>query len=312
MLATIRRVWRRFVGRYIGRISTFVTVPGVLTLGGVAAAMLSIWADILLKEHLPNLPIKPFSASVAQTILSTLAGVAMTALSLVYSSVLVVFTLAAGTIAPRLLERFSDDRMSQIAVGSLGALFLHSLYSLAAVDRTPVLVPVLWAIFTASISVITLLMFVHRVSRRVTIDEEISNISNDLDRELRLSAARSNNLRITSLVRPEGPDAPLHATASGYINRIDFHELAEAAAECGGFVDFTSTVGDHVLKGDKIALVIAPDPKTLIAEAEALLVIGSRRTPGRGCTFFRRLAAGNRTPRALTGHQRQLHRHCLH
>ena len=285
MRGAARRLWQRFAGRHIGRISTFVTVPGILTLTGIGAAIVSIWADEQIARHGITLPLAPFSPETASSVLSTLSGVAMTALSLVYSTVLLVFTLAAGTIAPRLLERFSEDRMSQVAVGSLGALFLHALLSLAAIDGEPMLFPVLWAIFTASVSVMTLLIFIHRVSRRVTIDEEIASISSDLDKQLRLSASRSNNLAIADLVRPHGADAPVRATQSGYINKVDFHALAAAAADHGGFVDFDATVGDHVLKGDRLGLVIAPEPRPLAREAEALLVIGRRRTPEEDIRF---------------------------
>lgn len=285
MASPVARPVRKFTIQNIGRISSFVTVPGLLTLGGVVAAFLSLWLDALLVEHDIDTLLTPFTPEASRTILSTLAGVAMTALSLVYSTVLLVFTLAAGTIAPRLLERFSDDRMSHVAVGSLGALFLHALISLAAVNDEPMLIPVLWAILTASVSVMTLLIFVHRVSRRVTIDEEIANISNDLDKQLNLAAARSNNLPIADLVRPSGADAPVRATSSGYINKVDFAGLAEAAATSNGYVDFTQTVGDHVLKGDVIAIALGPDPKALAQEAEALLVVGNRRTPEEDIRF---------------------------
>lgn len=276
---------RRFTMQNIGRISSFVTIPGILTLGGILSALLCIWLDEVIAKNDIEIPLTYFPPEAARTVLSTLSGVAMTALSLVYSTVLLVFTLAAGTIAPRLLERFSDDRMSHVAVGSLGALFLHALISLASVDKEPMLVPVLWAIITASISVMTLLIFVHRVSRRVTIDEEISNISNDLDKQLKLAAQRSNNLPIADLVRPEGADAPVRATSSGYINKVDYSALSVAAAERNGYVDFTQTVGDHVLKGDVIAIALGADPKTLAAEAEALLVVGARRTPEEDIRF---------------------------
>ncbi len=92
-----------------------------------------------------------------------------------------MFTLAAGNIAPRLLDRFSDDRTNQIAVGLLGALFLHSLLSLAAQDGRPVFLTVAAAVVLAMLAVIMLLLFVDKVALRVTIDEEISAIAKGLD-----------------------------------------------------------------------------------------------------------------------------------
>ena len=63
----------------------------------------------------------------------------MTVISLVYSLTLVVFTLAAGNIGPRLLETFTGNRVNQSTIGLLGATFLYSLLLLYAVsdDEVP-------------------------------------------------------------------------------------------------------------------------------------------------------------------------------
>lgn len=50
-----------------------------------------------------------FAPDTARNVLAVFAGGAITALSLTYSLVLVVFTLAAGNIGPRLLKRFTSE-----------------------------------------------------------------------------------------------------------------------------------------------------------------------------------------------------------
>lgn len=253
----------------------FVTIPGAISLMGIATGGATFWADFHL---LPQLDVRPFSAGAAETILSTLAGAAMSALTLVYSIVLVVFTLAAGTIAPRLLERFSHDRTNQIAVGSLGALFLHALVTLALSDRAEAFFSVLVGLAMALGSVLLLLIFVDRVARRVTIDEEIAEIADELDAEFARAAKRSAGLEAEALARPDGPVADIHAPRSGYVNGIDAASLAETACACGGFIDFTVDAGDPVLKGDLIARAIGGDAPSLAKAAVAAVSIGDRRT----------------------------------
>ena len=106
---------RRIIRAPLRLLRGFITIPGGISLLGVALALAAAWFEPEAGRY---------DEDATHTILSTLAAAAMTALSLIYSSVLIVFTLAAGNIAPRLLERFSQDRVNQIAVGALGALLL--------------------------------------------------------------------------------------------------------------------------------------------------------------------------------------------
>ena len=100
-------------------LSGCITVPGAVSLAGLILSVATIWAAEQILASDAKLGLRTYPLTVASDVLSTL--------SLVYSIVLVVFILAAGNIAPRLLDRFLDDRTNQIAVGLLGALFLHSL-----------------------------------------------------------------------------------------------------------------------------------------------------------------------------------------
>lgn len=245
-----------------------------------------------------------FSAETAASVFSTLAGAAMTALSLVYSIVLVVFTLAAGNIGPRLLERFSRDRTNQVAVGTLGALFLHSLFSLAAAGDHESLFPVAAACLLAGAAVILLLVFVDRVSSRVTIDDEIARIAADLDLQFRAEAAQAAEVEAGDLVRPQNPGTPIRTPKSGYVNRIAIRPLVARADRLGAFVDFAIRTGDHVLKGDVIGHATAGRSAEMAEEAAQALTIGPRRTAaGEICALFGQPAAGDRAAGALSGRQ---------
>lgn len=269
LLARIRR---------IAPFRNFVTFPGLISLSGVVIAAATVWADAYLVEQAKRLGLPMFSPAVAQTLLSTLAGAAMTALSLVYSIVLVVFTLAAGNIGPRLLERFSQDRVNQVAVGVLGALFLHSLFALAFAGAVDSFFSVAAACLLAALALLLLLVFVDKVSGRVTIDEEIARIATDLDRQFAREDARVSGVAAESLVRIDGPETAITAHHSGYINRIAIEVLIARAAQLDAFVDFSARAGDHVLKGDRIGVAMAGDHAAMAEAVAAALTFGSRRT----------------------------------
>lgn len=256
----------------------FITVPGAVSLAGMLLSLITIWADNYFYDVSRIIGVEPLSSDVSSAVLSTLAGAAMTALSLVYSIVLVVFTLAAGNIAPRLLDRFSDDRTNQIAVGTLGALFLHSLLSLAAQDGRPAFLTVAVAIALAVSSVLLLLLFVDKVARRVTIDEEIAAIADGLEASFTRRARLTAPIRREDVVRPMGEETVLRAPRSGYITEIDYLELAALAQRRQAFVDLTALPGDHLLKGDPLAHVIARDGEAMCDDVGAVIVMAGRRT----------------------------------
>lgn len=257
------------------RLGGFIAAPGAISLCGLATAA----ATILFDREAINLAWEyGVAPDIAREMLSTLAGAAMTALGLVYSITLVVFTLAAGSIAPRLLERFSQDRISHLAIGALGALFLHALTSLVFSSGGPVLAPVAVAGLMALSSILLLILFVDRIARRVTIDEEISAIARELDQRIAHMAATSSAVDRDELVLPQGDEVELRADTSGYVDTIAFTALAERAATHAGVVDFAISPGDHVLKGDPIGRVIGPDAETLAADALASVMFAGRRT----------------------------------
>ncbi len=268
----------RALAARLGRLLTLrglIAAPGAISLSGLALAA----AAILLDSAAPGLVFRwGLEPEPARAVLSTLAGAAMTALGLVYSITLVVFTLAAGSIAPRLLERFTKDRVSQLAIGALGALFLHALVSLALSPEGPSLAPPLLACLMALLAVMLLLVFVDRVARRITVDEEIDAIASGLDARIASMAGRSGALERRDLVLPAGPEVAVRAPASGYLESVAFEALAAAARARSGFLDFRVAPGDPVLKGDIVARALGPGAEALAAETRDCFAIGRRRT----------------------------------
>ena len=257
-------------------LSGFLTTPGLISLLGAGAAMVLVWIDTTCPELAKLSPVA-LDPQTSRALFGALAGAAMTALSLVYSVVLLVFTLAAGSIAPRLLERFSHDRQNQFAVGALGALFLYAVVALTFVDIAQF--AALGALALATLTILLLLIFVDHVARRVTIDEEIRAIAEELNDQFdRLAASSPGSFDPGALLRPEGREAPITAPVSGYLTALNTEALAEDAATLGGFVELSATPGDHVLAGARIGTAIAGEAEALAKAAPLQLVFGGRRT----------------------------------
>lgn len=278
----------RFLTAPFGIIRGFITVPGVISLGGLLLAVVTLWLDRLIElaDTGGNFSWLMLSNEAARQILSTVGSSAMAALSLVYSTVLVVFTLAAGTIAPRLLQRFSDDRTSHFAVGLLGATFLYCLMIMHAVDRGRVPeISMTVAMLLAVSSVIMLLVFVNNAARRVTIDEEIAAIGLQLDQHLDIATGQESKLLPEDVVRPDGPEFPIIAEGSGYVVRIRYEAMSGIAAAAGVFVDLSVLPGDFVIAGQRLGQVVGRYSQALEHKICRQVILDNSRTPAEDLRF---------------------------
>ena len=260
----------------------FLTIPGAISLSGLLVAIATWHLEAYLHdEHAGLVPaFLEVQADTAEAVFTVSAGASMSALVMVYSIVLLVYTMAASAIGPRLLQRFGDDRVSQVAVGSLGATFLYALQSLWMMDSdgsTDLTVAVGAAYMI--VSVLLLLLFVQRVSTRVTIDQEAAEIARALDRQIDDAIARSTPILSSELVLPEGDERKVHAPVDGYVDAIEPGQLLTAARAAGATVFYDVLPGDFVIKGAPIATVFNDPDQALDRAVTDALPLLSVRTP---------------------------------
>lgn len=233
-----------------------VTVPGSIVLSLWLVAVFSVLLDQWLRTdiYLKKINVLVVDYDTALSVLGTIATGAITTLSLVYSLMLVVFTLAAGNIAPRLLQRFTRDSVSQVTAGLLGGTFL---FSLSVLHQTrPDFVPglsIAIAFALSAISVLQLIYFVHEVSRSVTIDEEIAEISDGLEK--RLNKLISLEPDQASSIGKELPplNYEIFAHKSGYLTNLDEAELLSFAQKYDLKFSIVEKPGNFLLKGQCVA-----------------------------------------------------------
>ncbi len=232
------------------KLTTLWTVPSAIALSIGLSAFALVYLDRLLDPLSVIVGTDIFTAPTARGMLSIIAGGAMTALSLAYSLVLVVFTLAAANIGPRLLKRFTTDPVNQVTAGLLGGTFLYCVVVLLFV--APEDVPQT-AVFGSGllglIMVMQLIYFVRKVSRNVTIDDEIAAISQRLAYALAKRYETPDN-------REEDEDFSKtldheHETReAGYIGHIDEDLIIKTAADNECVVRLEKSSGGFLVKGE--------------------------------------------------------------
>ncbi len=204
------------------------TIPAIIafSIGALAPVLVLIESrfDLGVSEYF----ILQFNDESARSVLSAIAGAAITALSLTYSLVLVVFTLAAGNIGPRLLKRFSTETVNQVTAGLFGGTFLFALVAMAFVHSNFVpRITVGVAVLLSMLCVFQLIFFVRHVSESVSIDDEIAKITNRLGEALANYMKRVDEAGDVSEVDCE---QGLKAGSAGYIGAISEADLAGLAS----------------------------------------------------------------------------------
>ncbi|SOE18661.1 uncharacterized membrane protein [Hoeflea halophila] len=248
-------------------INGLLGVPGAIAIGLWMLAFPMIWVDTqytIIGDRLPFW--LAISAETARSLLTTIATAAITTLSMAYSIMLVVFTLAAGNIAPRLLQRFSRDRVNQITAGVLGGTFLYALTVLRA--SGPELRPefsIFMAFLLAALSVLQVIHFVHSVSRSVTIDAEVAKISEHLEKQVNALVVETGADRQD--LNESGLDTVLAARQSGYVTMLEEAELLRIARKHDTQIAVRVAPGDFVLTGQTLAVAGFGKNEEKIAEA---------------------------------------------
>lgn len=225
-----------------------LTVPTGIALSMVLLAYAVNWVDAAAGDALDGF-LPTFDRASADAILGVVATAAMTALSLAYSLVLVVFTLAAGNIGPRLLKRFTTEPVNQITAGILGGTFLFALFGMTFVNRRDVPdLTVTTAVALGIVSVLQLIYFVRHVSQSVTIDDEIAQISRRLTHALDAQLERAGGADDGIGEFPH----EIEADSAGYVGSVDEEALIALAAENDAAIRLEKKRGEFVLEGEAL------------------------------------------------------------
>jgi len=272
----------------------FLFIPGLLALWGACAAFFMVWIDSLgeVQGLLAGNSLLKISPDGARAVLGTIAGTMMTVISLVYSLTLVVFTLAAGTISPRLLESFTYNRTNQITIGLLGATFIYALIVLYITgDSQAPRAAVALAIVFALLSFFWLVYFVNDVASHIIIDNEIGRtertLRHSVDKALPEGDEADDEFPEGEAEARWGEPVPVRATAGGYIVSIDYEAIRDLAVEQDTFVKLEIRIGNFMLRDMAVAEVYGPAGRKddVATGVNRAIVVQPSRTPDSDILF---------------------------
>ncbi|HSH26597.1 MAG TPA: DUF2254 domain-containing protein, partial [Wenzhouxiangella sp.] len=180
-------------------------------------------------------------------LLSTLLTSMITLATLAISITMVVLTLAAGQLGPRLIRSFMADKRTQFMLGFFLATIVYLVAVLRAVnadlgtEESHHIVATVGAALSLG-CIVFLLFFVHHLGRSIVADTVIERVGLQLDATIEEMLTKSERAppepAPDSHVQEDG--AVFSLVRGGYVQAVDYDALVESAteAQCRVLLDF--------------------------------------------------------------------------
>ncbi len=227
----------------------------------------------------------------APQFLSNLVTAMITMATLVVSITMVVLTLAAQQLGPRLIRSFMSDRRTQATLGLFVGTVVYLLLVLRSTYGKTESVPnlaVTGGTVLMLLCVATLIVFVHHLAQSIIADNVIDRVGARLDADI------ARLLPEETAEQPEAPKdiekrgAPVALPNGGYVQAIDFLSIVNAAAQADAVVALDIRAGHHIIPGRNVAHVTPKKAATdgdLCHAIQSAVVIGRERTPVQDLEF---------------------------
>lgn len=265
-------------------------VPSAMSLAAVVLA----WAVLFrpLPDELETWWLYQGTGRDASDLLATLLSALIPMAALLVSITMVVLTLAAAQLGPRLIRNFMSDLQTQMTLGLFMGTIVYLLIVLSTLreDMAAAEVPRL-AVSTGTLlvlaSVTALLFFVHRLARSIISDTMIGRIGADLDGAVADQLPEEPEPYAPEAVRPAGEGRILRAHHTGYVQTVDADNLVKRARDLDVVIELLFRPGHYLIRGTDLAVVWG----AAVAEGKAdkavrrAMVLGGQRNAAQDLEF---------------------------
>lgn len=277
-------------------------VPVIVCLLYLAGIVGCYAVDVLYPEYLEKIPFM-YRGGIedAKAIVRLLMSAMITMTTLVVSLTMVVLSLSASQLGPRLIKIFLSNRRTQIFIGvffgSITFLFalLVVLHDMSLAKETPYLC-VTAALGASFANLFVLLGFVSHVARGGIADNVISSVGEELQQSIRRLTKKSKGeengkkKHIPDLEKTFADARDLFAPSGGYVQTINYQTIVSLATDKDITVQLDVNAGHYVLAGEKIGRVSVPRDFTAEDEQKLVgaIVLGQIRTPSQDIEYSAR------------------------
>jgi uncharacterized membrane protein len=226
-----------------------------------------------------------YSGGAKQTpqFLSNLVSSMITMATLAISITMVVLTLAAQQLGPRLIRSFMADRRTQASLGLFASTVVYLLLVLrSAYGQNEAVANLAVTIGTALVlvSVATLLFFVHHLARSIIADNVVARIGRQLDDDIARMLPEAGDKKEPQAPKPSRKGVPVALANGGYVRAVSYESILRAATDADAKVELDIRAGQHAIPGVTIAYVTPEKAATdaLCGAIQSAIYVGSERT----------------------------------
>ena len=297
MKADIRWFWARLNANYWFYPALFAILAAVL-------AFTMVWLDRngfaeFLNDTQAIIPARPKGAS---DMLTVMAGSMIGVASTVFSITIAAVAYASGNYGPRLLTNFMEDRGNQLSLATFIGSFVYALIVLravraedesaasgadAAATALPGFVPqlsLLMAYVLMAFCVAVLVYFLNHIPSSIRINTVLEGIGKRLLSAIDDTYPDDDREGDAPKV---GGGTPMYARQTGYIQLIEFDELADLARGHGCTIALARRTGDFVHPGVPLVLLDGEEIDADLADKlEECFTFGPARTPEQDPQFL--------------------------
>jgi len=270
---------------------SFWFVPGLMSLAAVALAFVMLTVDSLIVGTGGTVPryLPSGDAAGARSILSTIAGSAITVAGVVFSITIAVLSTAAAQYGPRLLPNFMNQHGTQIVLGGFVGTFIYCLLVLSQV-RTEALQPVpqyalSMGLLLGVASFALLIFFIHHVAMFIQVPRILADVGADLEHTIVQTFPEGSQAEPdddVSGLEGEFDDTVVEVTSrrSGYLQAIDYDALVQLAAEQDWLVKVDVLPGHYLLHDQTVMQIRAAGgiDEEPMEQLHGIYLLGDART----------------------------------
>ena len=296
MTAEIRFFWARLNANYW-------FYPALFSIAAATLAFTTVWLDRngfadFLNDIEWVVPARPKGAA---DMLTVMAGSMIGVASTVFSITIAAVAYASGNYGPRLLTNFMEDRGNQLSLATFIGSFVYALIVLRSVrteDETPAAISdaaatalpgftpqlsLLVAYVLMGLCIAVLVFFLNHIPSSIRINKVLQGIGERLLKTIRQTYPVEDEF--ADAVEPKGGE-PIVARDTGYVQMIDFQDLARIARECGCTLSLIVRTGDFVHRDMPLMLIEGCKPENIEDKVRDCYTLGATRTPEQDPQFL--------------------------
>lgn len=221
----------------------------------VALVMMINLEIIPILDHIPDFLLT--QVSLAETILSTLAGAWLSVTTFTFSTTMVVLTTYSSNYSPRVVENFLQNKTTMKVLGTFVGGFIYCISMLFFINGSfanELVLSPLVAILYAFWCIIEFVQFIFSVANAIQPHNLISGLyeeTNDwIEDYIEANAFKRSSALDTSDFKHE---TPLLATESGQLSAIDSDQMLGVLEEYTFQLVVHVQIGDFIRKGQTVA-----------------------------------------------------------